>query len=41
MLRRTRLISDWTSGKTTSFAKKSGHQKFVWLLKQFGATLTR
>ena len=39
MLRRTRWISGRTLDKTFFFfLKKSGHQDFVWFLKQFGAT---
>ena len=39
MLRQTRLISNQTSDKTLK--KKSEHQEFVCLLKQFGATVPR
>ena len=38
MLRRTRRISDPRLEKTFK-KKKSGHQEFVWFLKQFGATV--
>ena len=39
MLRRVRKILDRTSDKTFFFEKKSGHQEFMWLLKQLGATV--
>ena len=38
MLRQQRCISHRTTDKTCFFKKKkSGYQKFVWLLRQFGS----
>ena len=38
MLRWTKSISDRSSDKTV-FSKKSAHEEFLWLLKQFGVTV--